>query len=95
MENKIIQIGRLFADSEQAATLLNSANTVNEVVDILGQYGVELTEDEFIQIGKEIVNNELSEEMLDMVVGGGKFAAACAKAWQAVKDFVRGFLDAF
>ena len=91
MVEKISQIMRLFEENEQAKEALKSAATKEDAVVILAQYGVEITVEEFTQIGKEITSDELSEEMLMLVSGGG----VLKNAWNAVKDFFHGFLDAF
>ena len=91
MVEKITQIMRLFEENEQAEAALKSAQTKEEAVAILGQYGIAITVEEFIQIGRELTSDELSEDMLALVAGGGFLK----KAWNAVKDFFHGFLDAF
>ena len=89
MNNKINQIVKLFEEHEE---LLKSAATKEEAVAIMNQLGVEITVEEFVAIGKEITADELSEEMLMLVSGGGN---PFKKVWKAVKDFFQGFLDAF
>lgn len=91
MFEKVNQIAQLFEENKEAEAALKNAATKEDAVSILNQYGVVITLDEFIQIGKEITNDELSEEMLSLVTGGGWLS----KAWNAVKDFFHGFLDAF
>ena len=90
MENKINQIVQLFAENDQAEAALSQAKTVDEAVALLVQYGVDITVEEFVKIGKEITSDELSEEML-MLVAGGSWKGF----WKGVKDFFQGFLDAF
>lgn len=90
MNDKLSQIIRLFSENEEAETTLRNAKTVTEAVSLLNELGVEITEEEFIQIGKEITSDELSEEMLLLVAGGG-----WKGFWKGVKDFFQGFLDAF
>lgn len=88
MNNKINQIVKLFDEHEE---LLKSAATKEEAVAIMNQLGVEISVEEFVAIGKEITADELSEEMLMLVSGGGFLK----KVWNAVRDFFHGFLDAF
>ena len=92
MNNKLEQIVQLFADNENAEAQLKQAKTVEDAVAILAQYGIDLTVDEFKEIGREVTNDELSEDMLEFVSGGKGF---WSKAWRGVKDFFHGFLDAF
>lgn len=91
MFDKVSQITKLFAENDAAAEALKAAQTKEEAIDIFAQYGIELTVEEFEQIGKEVTSDELSEEMLMMVAGGGWLK----KAWNGVVDFFHGFLDAF
>lgn len=90
MQEKITQIVQLFAENEKAEAELKKAKTVDDAVALLAQYGVEMTVEEFIKIGKEITSDELSEEML-MLVAGGSWKGF----WRGVRDFFQGFLDAF
>ena len=91
MFDKVSQFVQLFAENEDAAKALNSAKTKEEAVSILGQYGVDITVEEFVRIGKEITSDELSEDMLMLVSGGGWWGSF----WGGVKDFFQGFLDAY
>ena len=90
MDSKLAQIARLFGENEQAEALLKSAKTKEEAVKLLGQFGVNVTVEEFVQIGKEVLSDELSEDVLELVAGG-----SWSGFWNGVKDFFRGFLDAF
>lgn len=90
MFDKISEIVRLFAENEQAKEALNAAKSPEEAIAIFAQYGIEITIEEFKQIAHEITSDELSEEMLMMVSGGGWWG----KFWGGVKDFFQGFLDA-
>ena len=90
MDNKLVQIARLFAENEQAEALLKGAKTKEEAIAIFAQFGVNMTLEEFIQIGHEVLNDELSEDVLELVAGG-----SWASFWGGVKDFFHGFLDAF
>lgn len=90
MNNKITQIMQLFAENDQAETILKEAKTKEEAVELLKQLGVDITVDEFVQIGKEITSDELSEDMLSLVSGG-----SWRGFWKGVRDFFQGFMDAF
>ena len=90
MESKLAQIAQLFAENEQAEALLKSAKTKEEAVAILAQFGVDVTVEEFTQIGKEVLSDELSEDVLELVAGG-----SWSGFWNGVKDFFKGFADAW
>lgn len=88
MDNKLIQVARVFAENEQAEALLKSAKTKEEAVAILAQFGVNVTVDEFVQIGTEVISDELSEDVLELVAGG-----SWKGFWQGFVDFWHGLLD--
>ena len=94
MYEKLNKILQLFADHQEAEEMLKTAKTQEEAVNILGRFGVEITVEEFVQLAKEVTSDELSEEMLLMVAGGG-FKEGWNKFWGGVRDFFQGFLDAF
>ena len=54
MDSKLAQIARLFGENEQAEALLKSAKTKEEAVKLLGQFGVNVTVEEFVQIAKRL-----------------------------------------
>ena len=91
MFEKTSQIARLFEENKEAAEALKNANTKEEAVALLCRYGVDITVEEFVQIGREVTSDELSEEMLMLVSGGGWLG----KAWNTVTAIFHGFLDAF
>lgn len=91
MFEKMNQIVKLFDENSEAEAALKSAQTKEDAVALLNRYGVEISVEEFVEMGKEVASNELSEEMLMLVAGGGW----ARKAWGAFKDFFQGFLDAF
>jgi len=90
MKDKLEQIGKLFAENENAEATLKSAKTVEEAVALLKELGVDITVEEFKELGKEITSDELSEDMLAMVSGG-----SWKGFWRGVRDFFQGFLDSF
>ena len=89
MDNKLVQIARLF-ENEEAEKLLKSAKTKEEAVAILAQFGVNVTVEEFVQIGKEVISDELSEDVLELVAGG-----SWRGFWNGVKDFFWGLYESF
>lgn len=89
MESKLVQIARLFGENKDAEALLKDAKTKEEAVKLLAQFGVNITVEEFVQIGKEVLSDELSEDVLELVAGG-----SWAGFWGGVKDFFWGVLDA-
>ena len=92
MNNKFEMIMKLFSENEKAGEILKEAKSVEEAVDLLAQMGVEITVEEFKEMGKQLESDELSEDMLEFVAGG---KGAGKKVWKAVKDFFHGFFDAF
>lgn len=87
---KLEQIVRLFAENEDAEKVLKEAKTKEEAISLLGQFGIDVTVDEFDEIGRQILSEELPEELLEFVAGG-----SWKGFWKGVGDFFRGFLDAF
>lgn len=77
----IVKLLETNLDAKEALTGLTS---ISEAVAILNQYGVQVTEEEFVEYVKVMHADEIPEELLEYVVGGGKF-------W----DFVQGFFDGF
>jgi len=90
MVDKIEQIGRLLEENDEVASLLKASKSIDDAVEILKKQGIEVTKEEFIQMGKMITSEELSEDMLEMVSGG-----SWKGFWKGVKSFFQGFLDAF
>ena len=87
---KLEQIVRLFAENASAEETLKAAKSKEEAIALLAQFGIEVTEEEFNSIGKQVLSDELPEEMLEFVAGG---------SWKGfmkgVRDFFKGFLEAF
>jgi len=92
MYDKLTQITKLFAENEQAEEALKNVQTKEEAIAVLAQYGIDVTVEEFVAIGKEVTSDELSEEMLMLVAGGGSWFKS---ALRGIRDFFQGFLDAF
>lgn len=77
-------IVKLLETNPDAKEALTGLTSVSEAVAILNQYGVQITEEEFVEYVKAMHADEIPEALLEFVVGGGKF-------W----DFVQGFFDGF
>lgn len=90
MNKKMTDIFALFESNEDAVKDLQGAKTADEVSDILKRYGLEVSSEEFLGLAKELTSDEMSEDMLDLVAGGGFWKSA----YKAVRDFCAGFLAA-
>ena len=81
----------LFENNQEAISELAKCKSKEAVLQVLAQYNIVMTEDEFDALIAENEGEELSEDALDQVAGGGK-------VWNAVKSFfidlAKGFLDA-
>lgn len=77
--------------NEAANEKLENANNLDEVVAILGEYGVEVTVAELQEVISKSSDDELSVESLDMVAGGNWLK----KAWGHVKSALNGLFDGF
>ena len=77
-------IVKILETNDEARNALTGLTSVEEAVSILGQYGVQITVEEFAEYVKAMHADEIPEELLEYVAGGGKF-------W----DFVQGFFDGF
>lgn len=77
-------IVKLLETNSEAKEALTGLTSISEAVAILAQYGVQITEEEFAEYVKAMHSEEIPEELLEYVAGGGKF-------W----DFVQGFWDGF
>lgn len=81
---KFEAIIKLLETNPEAKDALSGLTSIPEAVAILSQYGVQITEEEFVEYVKAMHSDEIPEELLQFVVGGGKF-------W----DFIQGFFDGF
>lgn len=75
---------KLFESNPDAKDALVGLTSIPEAISILDQYGVQITEEEFAEYVEAMHSEEIPEELLEYVVGGGKL-------W----DFVQGFFDGF
>ena len=78
-------------NDEAANEKLEQAAGIEEVAAILNEYGVELTAEELQEIVAKASGEELTEENLDMVAGGGWLK----KTWGHIKSALNGLLDGF
>lgn len=84
MADKLTQVARLFAENEQAEALLKDAKTKEDALSILSRFGINITPEELTRIGQEVLSDELSEDMLELVAGGG---VNWSRVWRNVRDF--------
>ncbi len=77
-------IVKLLETNPEAKEAVTGLKSIEEVVVVLGQFGVQISVEEFAEYVKAMHADEIPEELLEYVVGGGKF-------W----DFVQGFFDGF
>lgn len=77
---------------DDAKERLSKANSVEEAVCILREYGVETTAAELEELSRTGASEELTEESLDQVAGGaGWFKRAWEHIWQCLNGLVDGF----
>lgn len=81
---KFESIVNLVESNPEAKEALTGLTSIDEAVSILGQYGVQITIEEFAEYVKAMHSDEIPEELLEYVAGGGKFG-----------DWVQGFFDGF
>ena len=72
-----MEIRELVANEEFKAAA-SKVETLEEAIKLCKAYGVEITEEELVDAIKKSHNEELSEEDLDNVAGGGLTAAVYA-----------------
>ena len=80
--DKIKEIEALLNSNDEAAEKIAGSESLDDVVAILAEYGIETTNEEFVEFAKQFSNGELSEDILELVAGGGK-----------VRDFIWGVCD--
>lgn len=85
---KIAQI----MEDKTANEKLEQANGIQEVADILREYGADVSVEELKSIVFTSSEDELSAEDLELVVGG---AGWWKKAWGHIKAALNGLLDGF
>lgn len=83
---KLAEIAKLFGTNPEAKNVLTGINSIPEAVSVLSQYGVQITEEEFVEYVKAAHSDEIPEELLEYVAGGGKF-------WNFLQGFFDGFYD--
>jgi len=81
--NKLDAIVKLMESNPEAKEALTGLTSVPEAVAVLNRYGVAITEEEFVGYVKLMHSEELPEEVLEYVSGGG---------W---RQWLQGFFDGF
>jgi len=81
---KFEAIVNLLENNQEAKAALDGLTSISEAVSILNQYGVQISEEEFAEYVKAMHADEIPEELLEYVAGGGKF-----------RDWLQGFFDGF
>lgn len=79
-------IVKLIETNAEAKEALTGLTSVEEAVAILNQYNVQITAEEFAEYVKVMHSEEIPEELLEFVAGGGKF-------WDWMQGFWDGFYD--
>ena len=88
MTEIIRKLSIFLEENEDGVSRVKAAHSKEEALSILAEYGITMTAEQFEQLKENVLNDELSPEMLELVSGGGK-------AWIEICDFFRGFLSAF
>jgi len=83
---KFKEIAQLVESNPEAKEALTGLTSVEKAVSILNQYGVQISQEEFIGYVKAMHADEIPEELLESVAGGGKF-------WSWMQGFWDGFYD--
>lgn len=81
---KLNAIIKLVEGNPEAKEALDGLNNIDEAVSVLNRYGVEITAEEFAECVQAMHSDEIPEELLEYVAGGGK-----------VRDWFQGFMDGF
>ena len=83
---KFVAIANLAESNPEAKNALTGLTSIPEAVAILAQYGVQISEEEFAEYVQAMHADEIPEELLEYVAGGGKF-------WSWMQGFWDGFYD--
>ena len=83
---KFAAIAHLVEHNPEAKEALTGLSSVDEAIAVLNQYGVEITAEEFAAYVQAMHSDEIPEELLEFVAGGGKF-------WDWMQGFWDGFYD--
>lgn len=79
-------IVKLIETNPEAKEALNGLTSVDEAVAVLNRYDVQITVEEFVEYVQAMHSDEIPEELLEYVSGGGKF-------WDWMQGFWDGFYD--
>ena len=90
-KQKAKKIAEIFANPE-AEEKLSNAGSIENMVIIFAEYGVELTTDDLNQMLGTDNDGELSEELLEDVAGG---KVNWKRVWGKIKSAANDFLDGF
>lgn len=89
MESKIAKIEAL-ANNQEYVARVTSANSEEEMISVMAEYGIELTANElkaFLeQVAMVPANDELNEDMLSNVNGGGRI-------WNWIKNCLNNWFN--
>jgi len=83
---KFMEIAKLVESNPAAKEALTGLTSVEKAVSVLNDYGVQISQEEFIEYVKAMHADEIPEELLETVAGGGKF-------WDWMQGFWDGFYD--
>lgn len=98
MTNEMIKsIYTLMQQNEEVASKLAGIKSATEAISILAENGITVTEEELKEMVTTLKGEEIPEELLDLVAGGGKvkdffwgFCDGLADGWNATVDFFKG-----
>lgn len=80
-------IVKLIETNPEAKEALTGLTSIDEAVAVLNRYDVQITAEEFAEYVQAMHSDEIPEEFLEYVAGGGKF-------WDWMQGFWDGFYDA-
>ena len=89
-ENTLQKIGEILSNAEIDAKL-DGAQDLAQVVGILREHGLEITENELMELVAERTDGELNEETLEAVAGG----YAKTITWNTVKQKLKELYHAW
>ena len=89
-ENTLQKMGEILSNAEIDAKL-DGAQDLEQIVGILREQGLEITEDELAELVAENAGGELNEETLEAVAGG----YIKPVRWKKLKEKLQEILDAF
>lgn len=81
---KLEAIINLIEGNPEAKDALMGLTSVTDAVAVLNRYGIQITDEEFAEYVTAIHSDEIPEELLEYVAGGGAF-----------RNWLKGFFDGF